>query len=372
MEYEVDYESNLTTLQNALETKTYQIDRSVCFVVKRPKIREIFAASFGDRIVHHLLVAQIEKHFEKRFIYDSCACRKNKGSHFAVERLKKHIRQSTKNGTLNCYYLQLDIKSFFPTIDKEILFDTIKRNIKQPNILWLAHLIIYNDPTQNYQMKGDKKLFDMVPPNKTLFKAPKSKGLPIGNLTSQFFANIYLNELDQFVKRQLKVKYYLRYVDDFVLLSRNKNELLKWREQIQDFLHQKLKLDLHLNKDRLGSVYQGVDFVGYVVKPGCVLSRKRVVNSLKTKLFYYNQGKIPLHKMQATVNSYYGHFKHANSYRLRKNIYEKHFGKLKEHLSPVGDYQYFTNVKPKSRNICGIVPKPTPLIFSGKKLSKKL
>jgi len=237
----------------------------------------------------------------------------------------------------------------------------IKKEIFQKDILWLANIIISHDPTKNYYRKGKKELFKQIPDHKSLFKVPKNKGLPIGNLTSQFFANVYLNELDQFVKRKLKVKYYLRYVDDIILLSDNLNQLKKWREEINLFLKEILKLELHPGKDKYGSVWQGIDFVGYIIKPDYVLSRQRVVANLKTKLYYFNQGlllvsnnqkqqvlplerppaKEEIKQMAGMVNSYYGHFQHANCYRLRKNLYEKHFDVLKEYLKPINDYRYF-------------------------------
>ena len=361
-------------MQKKLQNRSYRPGRSICFVVAYPKIREVFAADFTDRVVHHLLINKIEPYFERRFIYNSFACRKEKGCHTAVSRPRKFIGKISKNKTQNAFYGQFDIKSFFSNIDKNILLAMLKKEIKkliphpeikgqriQNDILWLAKTIIFHDPTQNYYLKGKKEFFDQIPAHKTLFKTPKNKGLPIGNLTSQFFGNVYLNELDQFVKRKLKVKYYLRYVDDLVLLSENPEQLKEWRKEIDHFLKEKLKLELHPKKDKSGSVYQGVDFVGYIVKPNYVLSRKRVIGNLKTKLHYFNQGLLlvsnnqkqmilPISKppgkkeiktMLAIVNSYYGHFKHGNCYRLRKNIYEKHFGELKKYLKPTKDYRCF-------------------------------
>ena len=195
---------------------------------------------------------------------------------------------------------------------------------------------------------------------------PVNKGLPIGNLTSQFFANVYLNELDQFIKRKLKIKYYLRYVDDLVLLSESPEQLNEWRKEIVLFLKENLGLVLHPKKDKSGSIYQGIDFVGYVTKPEYTLSRKRVVNNFKTKLHYFNQGllfisgnqkqkihslskpptKEDIKKAMAMVNSYYGHFKHANSYRLRKNLNERRFGELKRYLKPNKNLSSFRPFKP--------------------------
>ena len=251
---------------------------------------------------------------------------------------------------------------------ENILIKNIRKGYKdntQKELIWLTKVILKNNPTQNFSIRGDSNLLKQVPTHKSLFYVSKNKGLPIGNLTSQFFANIYLNELDQYVKRELKIKYYTRYVDDIVVLSDNLEDVYRWREQIDTFLKRKLKLTLHPNKDKYGSVYSGIDFVGYVIKPRYTLSRQRVVGNLKNKLKLFNQGLLlvsqnqkqtvfPLHtppskeelsKMLAMINSYYGHFRHVNCFNLRKDIYENHFGCLKEYLEPVEQYSYFKLIK---------------------------
>lgn len=344
-----------------LRSKTYVPAPSSCFVVTHPKLREIFAADFQDRIAHHLLIGAIEPYFERHFIFDSYACRKGKGTHGAVRRLQLYLRQITRNQTKRAYFLQLDILSFFTSIDKKILMVLLQKHLRQPDLSWLAHLIIFNDPTLNCRVKGDTQLLAQIPPHKSLFHTAKSKGLPIGNLTSQFFANVYLNQLDQFIKRKLKVKYYLRYVDDLVLLSNDPDQLSSWRQDIDQFLRQQLSLQLHPAKDHFDSVYSGMDWLGYVVRPEYILCRRRVVSNLKSKLAAFNQGLLiqsnnqhphatplghaptpkQLQAMLATINSYFGHFKRANTYRLRKNLYDRHFGILKKYLRPAGNYDYF-------------------------------
>ena len=374
LKFEIACEQKLLDLAKELQSHTYHPGRSICFVVTYPKLREIFAADFCDRVVHHLLVNEIEPIFERRFIYDSFACRKEKGCHTAISRLKKFIDQVSKNKTKNSFYLQLDIKSFFTAIDKRILYQIITAKLAEikrnqnwiEEIYYLLNAIIFYNPTKNFVIKGDKSLLNKIPYQKSLFNVSINKGLPIGNLTSQFFANVYLNELDQFVKRKLKVKYYLRYVDDLVLLSENPEQLREWRKEIDFFLKENLELELHPRKDKSGSIYQGIDFVGYVTKPEYTLSRKRVVKNLKIKLHYFNQGlllvsdnqkqktlplskpptKEEIKKAMAMVNSYYGHFKHANCYRLRKNLYERHFGELKKYLKPNKDLSSFRPFKP--------------------------
>lgn len=369
LRFEMKFESNLLKLFEELQDRTYKPDRSICFVVTYPKLREVFAADFRDRIVHHLLVSTLEPYFEKSFIYASFACRKMKGLQLAITYTQKMIRSAIKNNTITAYYGQFDIRSFFASIDKEILKKIIIRYImrnfpikKQADLIWLTQIIINHNPTKNFYFKGDPKLLREIPPHKSLFNIPSSKGLPIGNLTSQFFANVYLNELDQFVKRVLKLKHYIRYVDDFVIISSNLEEIKRSREKINCFLQKKLQLSLHPSKDKYGYLASGIDFIGYIIRPKYRLARNRVVRNLKLKLYFFNHGKLlvsqnqkcqilplssPLSKdqiklMLSMVNSYYGHFRHANCYNLRKDIYEKHFGWLKNHLVPVNDYLYFS------------------------------
>ena len=230
---------------------------------------------------------------------------------------------------------------------------------------YLLKTIIFYDPTLNYYIKGDRDLLKKIPFEKSLFHTPKNKGLPIGNLTSQFFANVYLNVIDQYIKRTLKVRCYIRYVDDMVLLSNDKEKLLEWRNSINSYLISRLKLSLHDKKDKFGYVKGGVDFLGYVVKPGYTLSRRRVVSNLKNKLYFFNKGYLlssnnqkqtvlplskkptnkEINKMLSTVNSYYGHFRHANTYRLRRKLYEEKFINLKKYLTPSNNFRKFTYEK---------------------------
>lgn len=175
-------------------------------------------------------------------IHDSYACRVNKGTHAAVGRLNGFIH-SVRGKAKPAYYLQLDIQSFFINIDKNILYGLIRKKVQDKELLWLAREIIFYTSADNYLITGNRRLIDKLPEHKSLIKAvDKTKGLPIGNLTSQFFANVYLNELDQFVKHELKCRYYLRYCDDFILLDTNPLQLQKWKEDIREFLANQLLL----------------------------------------------------------------------------------------------------------------------------------
>ena len=346
LKFEWNLERNLFRLQKELETKTYQIGRSICFVVKDPSPREIFAAEFRDRVVHHLLVNEILGVGEKNFIFDSFACRKNKGTHLAVKRLKIFIRKVAENHKKEAYYLKLDISGFFMSIDHNILYTLIKKLVlkqKRPrqweeDILWLAKIIIFHKPTCNYVIKGDFSLFKLIPPRRSLFDSPEGKGLPIGNYSSQFFANLYLNELDQFVKREICCKYYVRYVDDFILLNLDKEQIKSWRDKIKVFLERNLELGLSVEKQKIQPLKTGIEFLGYFVKLDYVLVRRRVVARLKSKLRKSSAESVSQEKMLATINSYYGHFRHAFSFNLRKDIFEYHLGRLRAGFYPARDY----------------------------------
>lgn len=374
LEFEENYENNLLLLHKQLEDNSYQIGRSICFVITYPTIREIFAANFVDRVVHHLLINHIEEQIDKTFIYDSFACRKEHGVICGIKRLRKFLNKVTNNKTSNAYYLKLDIKSFFYSIDKELLYKILTKKInnlkyneeERVHLLNLSKQIIFHNPCKKYTLKGDLDLLQNLPKDKSLFTRPPNKGLPIGNLTSQFFANLYLNELDQYIKRELKVKYYLRYADDLLFLSKDLKELRNIELAVTKFLKDKLLLDIKKEKTKYGSVYQGIDFIGYIVRPSYVLTKNRTVSNIKKKLYYFNKGLLidrsmckeeaiaihnpptdeELYDICASINSAFGYHKWSNSYNLRQNLYFNHFGKLREYLEVQGQLESFRPRKP--------------------------
>ena len=334
LRFEYDLEENLLKLQEELEAQTYTPSCSVCFVLKQPKLREIFAADFRDRVVHHLLVDNLEKVWEPLFIHDSYACRKGKGTQSAVKRLQSFMRRVSRNGTHRAYFMHLDIRGFFLHINKEVLYQTIAKRVRDEEVLWLARSVIFHDCTKNFVLKGQRALLEKIPPHKTLFNTENKRGLPIGNLASQFFSNVYLNELDQFVKHRLKASYDLRYSDDFVLLHGEKERLLGWREEIEEFLQARLRLTLNDRRQTLGPISNGVDFLGYMVRPDYLLVRRRVVNRFKASLVGYEKVLVRregdcrvlrydhamLEKLIATWASYLAHLKMTNSYGLRQKL----------------------------------------------------
>lgn len=339
-EFEFNLEPALFALENNLRNRSYQPVQFIAFVVTVPRVREIFAAAFKDRVVHHLLYFYLLPVFEPKFIDDSYACRPGKGTHKAVKRLVYFLKiNHAKKHQL--YYLQADIASFFCSINHSILIKIIQKQTKNPDIIWLAQTIINFNCASNPIKYGQLSLFAEVPPEKSLFNARPGIGLPIGNLTSQFFANVYLNELDQYVKHTLKCKYYIRYVDDFIILADTPEKLLEIKQKIADFLKKRLALKLHPRKCIIKEIDDGIDFLGYFIKPTHVLVRKRVVVTFKKKLASFQNDNLPLEYKLACINSYYAHFRHANSYNLRKHLWEEHFGILKKDLMPVDDYRYF-------------------------------
>jgi hypothetical protein len=291
MRFEIDAEAQLLDLQRELRAHTYTPGRSICFVTDGPKPREVFAADFRDRIVHHVLVAQQQPLFERRFIHDSYACRDGKGTLAASDRLMQFLCAATANGRRRAWALKLDIASFFASIHKQTLYRIIARQIRNPEVLWLTRTVLFHDPTTNYHFRSHDG--SAAPPNsaaypvvacKSLFGKHNECGLPIGNLTSQFWANVYLDELDQFVKRVLKCRWYVRYVDDLVLLSESCAELAGWCAQIQQFLRQALRLELRADSAEPFVVGCGVTFVGWRTWWNRRLVRRQTVGNLRRRL----------------------------------------------------------------------------------------
>ncbi|GAB4454308.1 MAG: hypothetical protein OHK0036_17790 [Bacteroidia bacterium] len=268
----------------------YQPGTYTCFAVADPTPREILAPSYADRIVHRWLVNKMEPYVDKRLLPCSYANRKGKGHHQAVLQLQKYLHNYEY-----LYYLKADIKSFFNSIHHPTLLLLVKRWIQhlpyseqeKSLIEYIAHTIITHNPTQNVVFTGNAALLQKIPPHKSYFNNPPGIGLPLGNLTSQFFANIYLHELDWYIKHHLKIKCYLRYVDDFVILGKSYDELKHIQHQIHKFLEEKLHLSLHPQKIRIQPVKNGIDFCGYVVWAKSIIVRKRVLAQFRKKLNFF-------------------------------------------------------------------------------------
>ena len=332
--FEVDYESNLIELCNEINNGTYQPGKSIAFIVNKPVKREIFAADFRDRVVHHLIINKLNPYFECQFIFDSYACRTGKGTHFGIQRIERFIRQCSLNYSRDCYILKLDIQGFFMHINKHILFNRlntfISQNYQEPDLTLIVELcskVIYNDCIKNCVIKGSRRNWNGLPSSKSLFHSPENCGLPIGNLTSQIFANFYLNIFDHFIKHDLGIRYYGRYVDDFVLVHHDKEYLKSLIPIITGFLSSNLNLTLHPKKVYLQHFSKGVKFLGAVIMPHRIYIANRTKGNFYTAI--QRQNEIVRHhkptkedrmKFISSMNSYLGIMKHYKSYKLRKNM----------------------------------------------------
>lgn len=293
LDFDYNAEKNLLDLRKELWNQTYQHGRYKEFIVNDSKKREIKAAPFRDRVVHHALCNIIEPILDKKFIFDSYACREGKGVHRAVKRLQQFIRAYSPN---NFYILKCDVKKYFDSIDHQKLQKLIKKKIKDTKVLWLIEVIIESQ-------KGEK-------------------GIPLGNLTSQLFANIYLNELDQFIKHKLREKHYVRYMDDFLILSYDKKYLHSIKEEIRCFLIKELKLELHLAKTNVFPIKQGINFLGYRVFPAYRLLKKSTVKRFSKRMKVYRrkmkQGLMSKAKFRNSFCSWMSYAEFANSWHLQK------------------------------------------------------
>ena len=298
--FEKDMEINLLELHDDLIAGTYRPGRSICFVVTRPKAREVWAAAFRDRVVHHLMYNHVAPRFYASFIADSCACIPGRGTLYAAKRLESKIRSASENWSKQAFYLKCDLANFFVAIDKAVLRKQLEARITEPWWLALATQILMHDPREDYETRSPAHLFNRVPQHKRLVAQPANLGLPIGNMSSQFFANVYLDALDQFAKHQLRAKHYIRYVDDFVFLHDSPQQLNQWLAEVEAFLP-RLGAKLNPTKTILQPVDRGVDFVGHVIKPWRRTTRKRsLAQALK------RTAAAPVEDLRETANSYFG------------------------------------------------------------------
>ncbi|MFH1562577.1 MAG: RNA-directed DNA polymerase [Nitrospirota bacterium] len=278
-----------------------------------------------------LIINKLNPLFERQFIYDSYACRIGKGTHLVIQRINRFIRQCSQNYSQDCYILKLDIKGFFMHINKNILFEKLRVFIHQKYLLRdkvllleLCQKVIFNNPPQNCIIKGKRSNWDGLPPDKSLFHSPLNCGLPIGNLTSQVFANFFINEFDHFVKHDLGIRYYGRYVDDFVIVHNDKEYL---KSLIPNFLLSTLQLNLHPKKIYLQHYSMGVKFLGVVIKPHRIYIANRTKGNFYEAIEKQNKiardhkpTKDEQEKFLSSMNSYLGIMRHYHTYKLRKVI----------------------------------------------------
>ena len=313
--FEQNVGERLLVLQQELSAKTYRPGPYVNFTIHEPKKRLISAAPFRDRVVHHALCNVIEPLFERRFIHDSYANRVGKGAHKALDRAQSFARG-------HAYVLTCDIRQFFPAIDHAILLETIQQVVVDPDVLWLCRTILHS---------GEGVLdaeYEMVYfPGDDLFAVNRPRGLPIGNLTSQFWANVYLYPLDHFIKRELKCRGYVRYVDDFLLFADDKRILWQWRQAIIDFLSTR-RLTLHENRCHPRPVTEGIPFLGFILFPHHrrLKNRKGLAfrRRFRTMLAEYEAGRLPLDAITASVQGWVNHVRYGQTYGLRRELLSAH------------------------------------------------
>jgi len=339
LKFEIDYESRLLRLWEEIESDRYWPGRSITFTVDKPVLREIFAADFRDRIVHHLIINKLNPLFEKWFIYDSYACRTGRGTLFGIKRINRFIRQCSHNYTRDCYVLKLDISGFFMSIDKQVLWTRLRQFIRERytendiNLLeQLCHKVIWHDPTQQYLRRVSISRWKDLPANKSLFGMPAGKGIPIGNLTSQVFANFYMSFLDHFIKHDLGMRYYGRYVDDLVLIHESKEQLHEIREKIRVFVERELHMQLHPRKMYLQSYAHGVSFTGFVIYKQHIVAQRRVKANLYQAIQRHNAvirahhtpSSEEIDALLSSINSYLGILRWHNTCHMRRAILYKH------------------------------------------------
>ena len=298
---------NIYSLHHDLKSKTYKHSSYQPFKINDPKPRDIHKAIVRDRLLHHVIYRILYPYFDLRFIYDSYSCRKGKGTHKAIYRFESFIRKASRNNTRTCWVLKCDIRKFFANIDHQILKEILSKSLFDADILWLLGQIIdsFNSNTNISHSVNVQYSYSAI-------ARYEYHGLPLGNLTSQLLVNIYMNEFDQYVKHKLKVKYYVRYADDFVILSEDGKYLEIILKQMKEFLEDNLKLNLHPDKVSIKTIASGIDFLGWVHFP-----RHRVLRTATKRRMFRNLKNNP---KKESLNSYLGMLWHGEGYKLEQEI----------------------------------------------------
>lgn len=333
--WERNLKANMEALCDELYTRTYRPLPSKCFIVDYPKKREIFAAMFRDRIVHHLYFNYTNKLYERTFIQDNYSCIKGRGTHYGIGRIRDFCRKESQNWQRKCYVMHLDIRGYFMHIDRkrllEIAVDSLRKmsghlygdktwgdTIDMGLVEWLTELIALLDPKENCVICGSKDDWVGLDPAKSMLHLEDGLGLPIGNLTSQLFSNVYLNRFDQFMKRELKCRYYGRYVDDAAVVSCDREWLLSLVPRIREFLKNELGFELHMGKLEISEVHRGVEFLGSYILPWRTYVSNHSLRRIEKKVADIDYGKPWV--ASRSINSYLGVFRHTASYNVRKRL----------------------------------------------------
>lgn len=327
----IDFERNLFVncfnLLQEINQHKYYPSTSITFIVTKPKPREIFAANFRDRIVHHIIMNSIGHLFEEEFISNTFNCRKGKGVNYGVKQLHHDIQECSENYTQNCYVARFDLKGFFMTINKTILNDKLREFIQEryngdnkETILELVNIVVSHCPEKDCYRKSPKQMWNLIPEDKSLFNVGDNFGLPIGNLTSQIFANFYLNDLDHLLYERFN--YYGRYVDDFYIITKDKESLLQYIPVIRQFLIETVGVILHPDKFYIQHYSKGCDFTGATVKGKLIYTGNRTLRHCIEMIQHYNH--IPSSRLSdifiSRMNSYFGFTRDRAAFNVRTNL----------------------------------------------------
>ena len=327
--FEMNLSENLMQLTEDLVNRRYKPSRGIAFIVKRPVIREIFAAPFRDRIVHHFLCDMSMEWWDRRLIYDSYSCRKGKGTLFGITRMKHYIHSVSRDYTRPTYVAKLDIQGYFMSLSRDKLFERVtwglERQFADDPVLcdflkYVWHEIIFDDPTKGVMMRGSVKDWKKLPRTKSLFCQPPGKGIVIGNLSSQMLSNIMLDLLDRYVRDELGYKAYGRYVDDFFFVVEEKDlpQLKTDIKKIENYLKDDLGLTLHPKKRYFQEVHKGVEFLGAVIYPYHIVPTRRFKNN-----FYRAAAEVGMgYREIDSVMSYLGHSAHFNNKRQIAKVFD--------------------------------------------------
>lgn len=310
--FEMRLVENICRITRELRDQTWRPGSSMCFAVTVPKPREVWAAQFADRVVHHVIYNRLRPRIEKHFIPTSFACIPGRGTGAAIAWCERALRRATAGWTREAWVLQMDVANFFTSIDRAILLERLRPYCPEPWLWTAVETVFTHDITANAHLPGDRAKLEMVPRHKSLWHAPAGKGLPIGNLTSQFAANVYMNGLDQHVTRALRPRFYGRYVDDLMLVDTDKAKLIAARDSITAFATERLALTMHPGKTHLQRARHGVDFVGVRVLPHRTYLRRTTAQRGTDAI-----ARAGRDDLLAVANSYLGMAHGHATYRLR-------------------------------------------------------
>lgn len=325
--FTLDVEGNLYNMMQAINNRTYQPKRSICFVVSRPKYREVFAADFADRIIHHYIRIRLEPLIEQEFNDRTFNCRNGKGTLAGVDQLKQDIVECSQNYTKDCYVATVDINSFFMSIPKKLVEDLVLKLVDEKyigedkeDLRYLCHVVLSHCPEEHCIRQSSEAMWNYLPASKSLFTNGNGLGMPIGNLPSQMFANYLLNSLDWAIENEYGIKYHGRYVDDIYLVAETKEQILNTIPKIRTKL-ESLGLKLSPKKFYMQHYTKGLDFTGAVVKPGRVYPLNRTVTNFRHSIQRLNKcrTKNQIIKTLSSVNSYLGLLRHYDTYAIRYN-----------------------------------------------------